>query len=257
MTQYLEYPTAQGEETFISNGGANKVVLNGSSINILYDVLTNAKGVQLTGTGFTYNNGTTTTTVTWAELKSMANLLSALYDDGNPNTLTVSDQLSVTNSDGTASIVLSARDGVNQILLNGSAGTTGQFLTSGGLSGLTWTSLPPSTIHASVQVVSNANESPPITRLDINNPNGVVFINCQPSLKTYYLPTGMKVGYMVSIRNNSGASWKLSVAAPTSDNGFIYNTGSGAVEIDLANAASTFFLKYIGLVVNNKHTWII
>jgi hypothetical protein len=255
MTQYLEAPIAQGPETFSANGGENKVVLNGSSINILYDVLTNVKGVEFTGTGFNYNDGTTITSVTWANLKSMAALLPTLVASGDPEIITVTDQLRITNSQQTSSIVFSARGGVNQIFLNGSAGTTGQVLTNSGSTGLEWTTIPTSTIHASVQIVSSTMPSPPVTTLDINNPNGFVFITAVPASPIYYLPTGMKAGYMVSIRNNSGSTWKISVALPTENNGLIYTSGTGVVEISVLNATSTFFLKYIG-VINNIPTWI-
>ena len=126
MTQYLEYPTAQGPETFTANGGDNTLTLNGSSVNILYDVLTNTKGVSLTGTGFSYNNGTTTSSVTWADLKSMVDRLASVSAESDATSLHVTNKVVVTN--GSNSLTLSSENNIENFLSVLTQGHLDKFL---------------------------------------------------------------------------------------------------------------------------------
>lgn len=244
MTQYLEYPTAQGPETFTANGGDNTLTLNGSSVNILYDVLTNTKGVSLSGTGFSYNNGTTTSSVTWNDLKSMVDRLASVSASSNSTTLNVTNKVIVTN--GTNTLTLSSENNIRKILIGTNAGTSGQFLTSGGTGNLNWTTYTPSSssIHASTEIVTSTTATNVTSSLDVNNPSGVVFFASntgRPSARTYFLPAVTKAGYICQIRNNGGELWNISIS--DSQTGAFNGTTSKTTTV---NSGGSLVVKYLG-----------
>jgi hypothetical protein len=139
---YLEFPTAQGAETWTENSGNNELVVGAGSISIGYDLLTEAKGIAFSGQGFGYNDGTTTTNTTWSNLQIKVQAVSALAPAQDATTLNVNDAICIQNGEspvGTNTIILSTSAGENQLLLNDSAGTEGYVLTSGGPDGsMTW-----------------------------------------------------------------------------------------------------------------------
>ena len=257
MTQYLEYPTAQGPETFTANGGDNTLTLNGSSVNILYDVLTNTKGVSLTGTGFSYNNGTTTSSVTWADLKSMVDRLASVSAESDATSLHVTNKVVVTN--GSNSLTLSSENNIRKLLIGTNAGTSGQVLTSGGTGNLSWANYTSSSssIFASVDAITvSSNASPVTSLLAASNPVGFVFFanNTGRAFKRVYnLPTPTNAGYICAFRNNGGHPWIISAGT-----GVIYGAGESTLEI---SASASFLLKYLGVVdVSGSgtavHTWM-
>ena len=139
---YLQYPTAQGSETFTGNSGNNQLVVGASSVQIGYDKLTTPKGIEITGAGFYYDNGDVISTTTWANLQTKVEAVAALAPATDATTLNVNDAITIQNGEtpvGTNTIILSTSAGYNQLLLNDNAGTVGQVLTSGGEDGsLTW-----------------------------------------------------------------------------------------------------------------------
>jgi hypothetical protein len=138
----LEFPTAQGAETWTANSGNNELVVGAGSISIGYDVLTVPKGVAFSGQGFAYNNGSVVSNTTWAGLQTKIEAIQALAPASDATTLNVNDAITIQNGEspvGTNTIILSASAGDNQLLLNDDAGTAGYVLTSGGPDGsMTW-----------------------------------------------------------------------------------------------------------------------
>ena len=260
MTQFLEFPTAQGPETFTENDGNNTLTLSGSSVNILYDVLTNTKGVSLTGSGFTYNNGSTTSSVTWANLKTMSDLLTAtaLTTPTDSTTLNVTNQMRVTN--GSNTIILSTRNNVRQILINNNAGTSGQVLISGGTGNLAWGnySASSSSIHASIESVTSTTSTNINSSLDINNPSGIVFFASNTGKATpriYFLPLVVKAGYICHIKNNGGQAWTISMNA--AQTGGFNGTESKTINLGSGSAVVVKYLGSIDVTGNGEtNVWI-
>jgi len=139
---YLEFPTAQGAETWTANSGNNELVVGAGSISIGYDVLTVPKGVAFSGQGFAYNNGTVVSNTTWSGLQTKIEAIQALAPASDSTTLNVNDAITIQNGESptaTNTIIISASAGDNQLLLNDDAGTAGYVLTSGGADGsMTW-----------------------------------------------------------------------------------------------------------------------
>ena len=141
-TDYVEYPDAQGPVTFEANDGDNQLVVGADALAIGYDRLTTPKGIAFSGEGFGYDNGTTVSTVTWANLQTKIAAIQSLAPAQDATTLNVNDAICIQNGEspvGTNTIILSTSAGENQLLLNDSAGTEGYVLTSGGPDGsMTW-----------------------------------------------------------------------------------------------------------------------
>jgi len=139
---YLEYPDAQGAETFSSNAGDNTLVVGATELSIGYDKLTTPKGIALNGQGFAYDNGTAVSTTTWSGLQTKIEAIQALAPASDSTTLNVNNAITIQNGEspiGTNNIILSASAGDNQLLLNDDAGEVGYVLTSGGADGsMTW-----------------------------------------------------------------------------------------------------------------------
>jgi hypothetical protein len=154
-------------------------VVGAGSISIGYDLLTTAKGIAFSGQGFGYNDGTTTTNTTWANLQTKVQAVSALAPAQDATTLNVNDAICIQNGEspvGTNTIILSTSAGENQLLLNDSAGTVGYVLTSGGPDGsLSWSAGGGggggdlSTVLATAPNYGTANDGQNIT-LSITNP---------------------------------------------------------------------------------------
>jgi len=139
---YLEFPDAQGAETFSSNAGDNTLVVGASELSIEYDKLSVPKGIAMNGQGFAFNNGTTVSTTTWSGLQTKIEAIQALAPASDSTTLNVNDAITIQNGESptaTNTIIISASAGDNQLLLNDDAGTAGYVLTSGGADGsMTW-----------------------------------------------------------------------------------------------------------------------
>lgn len=141
-TTYLEFPEAQGAETFTNNGGNNTLVVGASELSIGYDLLTVPKGIAFNGQGFAYNDGAVVSSTTWSGLQTKIEAIQALAPASDATTLNVNDAICIQNGEtpvGTNNIIISTSAGDNQLLLNDSAGTLGYVLTSGGADGsMTW-----------------------------------------------------------------------------------------------------------------------
>ena len=139
---YLEFPDAQGAETFSSNAGDNTLVVGASELSIGYDKLSVPKGIAMNGQGFAFNNGTTVSTTTWAGLQTKIEAIQALAPASDSTTLNVNDAITIQNGESptaTNTIIISTSAGDNQLLLNDDAGTVGYVLTSGGAEGsMSW-----------------------------------------------------------------------------------------------------------------------
>ena len=140
----LNYPVAQGAETW-TNGTATSIVESGGiSLSVLNEGI--LQGVGLNGDGFGWNNGTTTTTISWDALSTKVQAVSALSSAYNASTLNVNNAVAIQNGEttGPPTSFISFTAGDDNLRLNLSPdgsfnpvnfGTAGDVLHSGGASG--------------------------------------------------------------------------------------------------------------------------
>jgi hypothetical protein len=254
---YLEFPTAQGAETWTANSGNNELVVGAGSISIGYDLLTEAKGIAFSGQGFGYNDGTTTTNTTWSNLQTKVQAVSALAPAQDATTLNVNDAICIQNGEsptGTNTIIISASAGDNQLLLNDSAGAEGQVLTSGGADGsMTWETPNPivSTLDYYITTVSPYFQYPPVapTELFVNTYQyyGWYFINSVALRKIswYFAPD-----YAMTVADVKGMYMNYFNITTTSNDDLpfmtIYTkpTGSGDIIPGFAHSSATYVANF-------------
>jgi hypothetical protein len=122
--------------------------LTRSGIGILNTLLNNVDftGIVFNATGFAYQSLTSLATVTWENLSTKIQAISALTQATNATTLNVNNAVRIQNGETEPTaplqyiqLLADASDGHNKLSLSGSIGTANQVLASGGANGsLAW-----------------------------------------------------------------------------------------------------------------------
>lgn len=158
---YLEYPEAQGAESFTS--GSNRTTIGSNNLAILKNVGVGDNGIIFGADGLIYNGFTGPLGITWANLATKIEAIQSLTQATNETTLNVNNSVSIQNGETTSlptqTIVISADASGNRIALNGDYGTTGLVLSSGGNAGdLYWGSgSTPGSVGTLAEVLTNDN----------------------------------------------------------------------------------------------------
>jgi hypothetical protein len=162
-TEYLEFPVAQGAETFNYTANGNSVTLSEDGIAVLGGEFTTPFGIAFNNLGFEYDNGSVVNTISWETLQTKVAAVAPLSQAPNATTLAVNNAISIQNGETVdpplTSMVLSAEMGINTLSLDGDKGTAGLVLTSGGPSGtLYWgTGSTPGSVGTLADVLTNGN----------------------------------------------------------------------------------------------------
>ena len=161
-TGFLEFPVAQGAETFNYTANGNSVTLSEDGIAVAGGEFTTPFGVAFNSLGFAYNNGATTSTVSWENIQTKIAAIQPISQAPNSTTLAVNNAISIQDGETTdpplTSMLLSAAAGINTLSLNGDFGTAGQVLQSGGDAGtMYWgTGAAPGTVGTLAEVMNSA-----------------------------------------------------------------------------------------------------
>jgi hypothetical protein len=162
-TEYLEFPIAQGAETFNYTANGNSVTLSEDGIAVLGGEFTTPFGIAFNNLGFEYNNGAETNTISWQNLQTKVAAIAPISQAPDANTLAVNNAISIQNGETidppATSMVLSASMGINTLSLDGDKGTAGLVLTSGGPSGtMYWgTNTVPGSVGTLADVLTTGN----------------------------------------------------------------------------------------------------
>jgi len=162
-TQFLEFPNAQGPETFNYSANGNFITLSEDGISVATGEFSTITGIGFNAVGFAYNNGSTTNTISWDNLQTKVAAIQPISQAPDATTLAINSAISIQNGETTdpplTSILLSATAGINTLSLNGDAGTAGLVLTSGGPSGdLYWgTNTVPGSVGTLAEVLTTGN----------------------------------------------------------------------------------------------------
>ena len=145
----------------ISADGSKKIGINDSEILVKWDIgLPTEFDFNISKDGMVWTNGTTTRTTPLETIGGISDLLSqvnAVAPAVNATTLNINNTIQIQNGESPVStndIVISTSGGVNQILLDANAGTSGYVLTSGGAGSISWS---PQTVPTFQQVINSGN----------------------------------------------------------------------------------------------------
>lgn len=161
-TGFLEFPVAQGAETFNYTANGNSVTLSEDGIAVAGGEFSTPFGVAFNSLGFAYNNGAVTNTISWENLQTKIQAIAPISQALDATTLAVNNAISIQDGETITppltSMVLSASGGINSLSLNGDVGTAGQVLVSGGSAGtMVWGSgTTPGTIGTLGEVMNSA-----------------------------------------------------------------------------------------------------
>jgi len=174
-TGFLEFPVAQGAETFNYTANGNSVTIGEDGIAVAGGEFATPFGIAFSNLGFAYNNGATTNTISWETLQTKVQAIAPVSQAPNSTTLAVNNAISIQDGETTdppvTSMVLSAAQGINTLSLNGDLGTAGQVLQSGGDAGtMYWgTGSAPGTVGTLAEVMDSAPNANIASRdLDMN-----------------------------------------------------------------------------------------
>lgn len=134
---YLEFPEAQGAESFTS--GSNRTTIGANNLAILKNVGVGDNGIIFGADGLVYNGTLGPLGITWSNLATKIEAIQSLTQATDATTLNVNNSISIQNGETTSlpaqKIVISADATGNRISLNGDYGTAGLVLSSGGSAG--------------------------------------------------------------------------------------------------------------------------